>query len=158
MDQVALMDVLPPSEPGSPHTTTLEGMGEGSLDDLGAASHALLTDLRAQAVAVGVDGVACRLITVPAGESLSLRLGNPGLPGAVVEVFQDGAGVVALVGDEFGRLCRRRLPADACQVRLRRLQGALERRCIALMRRVNLGRDHRTGVEIDGVFRLVGGL
>jgi hypothetical protein len=45
---------------------------------------------------------------VPAGENLSLRLGDARFPRAAVEILQHAAGVVALVGDEFGRLCPRR--------------------------------------------------
>jgi hypothetical protein len=38
VDQVALVDVLPPSEPSSPHAAALQIVGERSFDDLGAAS------------------------------------------------------------------------------------------------------------------------
>ena len=70
--------------------------------------------------------------------------------------FQHRAGVVAFVGDEFGRRHRRRRAIDFRQVRRRRLQRVRQRRRVAVVRRVDLGRDDGAGIEIDGVFRLVG--
>jgi hypothetical protein len=44
VNEVALVDVLAASEPAPPHAAALEGVGEGSLDDLGAFSHRRLAD------------------------------------------------------------------------------------------------------------------
>src|SRR5512133_4061054 len=93
VDQVALVDVLAPAQPSSPHAAALQIVGERSLGDLGAASHRCLTDGGAQAIAVGVDGVPRLGIAVPAQDRRALRLGDPRLPDAAGEVFQHRAGV-----------------------------------------------------------------
>ena len=88
-----------------PHSTPCARDGGVNRSLLFAARTAGATEIYrvggAQAIAVGVDGDACLAIAVPAGEALSLRLSDPRLPDTVGEVFQDRAGVVALVGDEF---------------------------------------------------------
>jgi hypothetical protein len=98
---------------------------EQSFAHTGTWRHA--PNLVARARAVGIDGSARRLVTMPSGEPLALRLGDPRLADAAVEIRQYGAGVVALVGNQFGGFCGRRRPADAGQVRLRRPQRILQR-------------------------------
>ena len=92
VDQVALVDVLAPAQPGSPHAAALQVVSERSLDDLRPLPHALLADRRAQPVAVGVDGVPRLGIAVPAKERRALRLGDPRLPDAAVEILESSPG------------------------------------------------------------------
>jgi hypothetical protein len=89
-------------------------------------------------------------ITTPALNLLGLGLGDPGLPRAAGEVLQDGAAVIALVGDQLdgtvdGRAAARRVQAPGC-----RLQGVAERGGAAAVRRLDLGRDDRLSVEVHG--------
>src|SRR3954454_9592389 len=48
-----------------------------------------------------------RGVTVPAGESLLLLLGDAALPGAVLQCLQSLTRMIALVGDHLGRGLRR---------------------------------------------------
>jgi hypothetical protein len=76
MDQVALVDVLPPAEPRSAYPAALQIVGERALDEFGPVPHPGLADLGAQPVAVGVARGACVFVAVPAEEALALRLGD----------------------------------------------------------------------------------
>ena len=68
---------------------------------------------------------------MPAQHTVAPRLGDPGRPGAGVEVLQDLAAVVALVGHDLrGRLGRRR-QVEGFEVRRRDLEGCLERLRVA---------------------------
>src|ERR1700693_5569840 len=55
MDQVALVEVLPPAQPGAAPAAAIEDMGEGALDQLAAPAHGLAPDIRSQPHAIGVD-------------------------------------------------------------------------------------------------------
>src|SRR5207344_3505114 len=66
MDQIALVDILAPAQPGPPHAASVEIMGEGSLDDFRPPSHRLLADRRTQASAVGIDRRARLVVAAPA--------------------------------------------------------------------------------------------
>ena len=80
MDQAALLDVRPAAQPGAAQAAAVEGEREAALDPLGAQRES----------------------------RLGLGLGDPGLPRAAGELLQDGAAVIALVGDQLGRALERR--------------------------------------------------
>src|ERR1700683_2667757 len=65
MNQVALVEVLPPAQPGAAHAAAIEDMGEGALDQLAAPAHGLAPDIRSQPHAIGVDRFARRLVAMP---------------------------------------------------------------------------------------------
>src|ERR671927_1120517 len=77
MDQVALVDVLPASQPRPAHPAPVQHVSEGALDDLGAFAQGLLADRGAQPNAIVVDRPTGFLISVPAAQALAPGLGNP---------------------------------------------------------------------------------
>ena len=156
VDQVALVNVLTTAQPGSSHAAPIQDVGEGPLDDLGPLAHGLFADARLQAGAIVVDRPARLFVPVPAGKCRAPRLGDPGRPGATVQAFQNGARMVAFVGHTLRRRVRRRLAAGIRQMAFGTRQRALDRPGVALVGGMQFGRRHRAGVEIDGVFRLVG--
>ena len=93
---------------------------------------------------------------MPAGKARLPGLGDARLPYPAVEGLQQGARMIALVGDQFARffLCRR--STDLRQVVLRRRQRAFDRPCVALIGRMEHRRDDDAGVEINRVLGLVG--
>src|SRR4051794_24077637 len=54
VNQVALVNIVAPAQPGPAHAASVEIMGEGPLDDFRAPSHRLLADRRTQAGPVGI--------------------------------------------------------------------------------------------------------
>ena len=156
VDQVALVNVLTTAQPSSPHAAPIQDVGEGPLDDLGPLAHGLFADARLQTGAIVADRPARLFVPVPAGKCRAPRLGDPGRPGATVQAFQNGARMVAFVGHTLRRRVRRRLAAGIRQMAFGTRQRALDRPGVALVGGMQFGRRHRAGVEIDGVFRLVG--
>ncbi len=69
VEQAALVHVLPPAQPGSSHAATIEAVGKGTLDDLGAQLEGLPGDLGQEARPVVERGE----IVAPA-RRLGLRL------------------------------------------------------------------------------------
>src|SRR4051812_45098003 len=100
------MDVLPAPQPRPAQTTPVQDVREGALDEFRPVAHRLLAYTRAQPNAVVVNRPARIRVAVPARDALALRFGNPGLPRTPVQVFQDRAGVVSLVGHAFGGIIR----------------------------------------------------
>src|SRR4051794_21249401 len=70
--------------------------------------------------AVVVNRPARVRVAVPARDAPALRFGNPAFPRPPVQVLQDGARVIALVGHALGRVVRRGRRAHARQVTLDR--------------------------------------
>ena len=66
VDQVALVNIVAPAQPGPAHAAAVEVMGEGSLDDFRPPPHRLLADRRTQAGAVCVDRRTGFVVAVPA--------------------------------------------------------------------------------------------
>ena len=93
---------------------------------------------------------------MPARDAPALGFSNPGLPRTPVEVLQDRARVIALVGHALSRVVRRGRCTHARQVAPRRVQGAGDGGGVAFVSRMHLGCHHRPSVQIDGVFGLVG--
>src|SRR5207344_1018800 len=65
VDQIALMDILAPAQPGPAHAASVEIMGKGSLDDFRPQPHRLLADPRTKTDAVGIDRHPRLVVTVP---------------------------------------------------------------------------------------------
>src|SRR3712207_3810606 len=80
VDQIALVDVLPDPQPRPAHSTAVQDVSEGALDQLRSFAHRLLADLRAQPNAVVINRPARIRVPVPAREGPALRFGNPGRP------------------------------------------------------------------------------
>ena len=64
--------------------------------------------------------------------------------------------MIALVGDQLGRRLRRRRRVDRREMRGGTGQRARHGRGVALVGGMHLGRDHRAGVEVHRMLRLVG--
>ena len=64
--------------------------------------------------------------------------------------------MIALVRDQLGRVFRRRGSIDRRQIGCGRLERARQGRGVALVGRVDLGRDDGAGVEIDRMLGFVG--
>ena len=154
--QVSLVHVLAPAQPSSAHAAAIQVVGKGALDDLGAPLEGLAGDPGGEPCAVVGDRAPRRLVTAPARKALLLGLGDPGLPGTVVQGLQDRPCVIAFVGDAFGRVLRRRGRIHRLEVCLGHRQGLAKRRGVALIGRVQLGRHHRARVQIHRVLGLVG--
>ena len=93
---------------------------------------------------------------MPAMDARALLLGDPALPGAVFQILQAVARVIALVGDQLGRILRGRGGIDRRQVGFGRLERARQGRGVAPIGGMDLGRDDGPGVEIDRMLGLVG--
>ena len=76
LDQVALFDVPGTAQPGAAQAADVEDEGEAALDLFGAQLESLAGDRALQPRPVVVDRPASRVVTVPAGESLLLLLGD----------------------------------------------------------------------------------
>src|SRR3954454_2947357 len=83
--------------------TDVEDEGEATLNLFGAQLESLAGNCALQPCPIVVDGPASRVVAVPAGKSLLLFLGDTAFPGAVLQVLQHIAGMIALVGDHLGR-------------------------------------------------------
>ena len=135
MDEIALLDVLSAARMGPAQAATVEDQREAALDLLGAQRQSLLADPRAQARAIAVNRAPGLEIATPALDRLGLRLGDPGLPATTAgAILQDGAAVVALVGDQLGRALDRRAAAGRVQTSAGGFQGVAERAGITLVR------------------------
>ena len=66
VEQVSLVHILSPAQPGSSHAATIEVMGKAALDDLGAQLESLAGDPGLEPRTVVGDRAPRRLITVPA--------------------------------------------------------------------------------------------
>src|SRR3954451_8353098 len=95
-----------------------------------------------------------RGVTVPAGESLLLLLGDAALPGAVLQCLQALTRMIARVGDHLGRSLRGRRAADQIEHGFGLFQRASQRLGVPLVGRMDPGRHDHAGVEIDGVLGL----
>ncbi len=155
VDQVALVDVLPPTQPAPSHAATAEHRGEAAFDDPGAQTQGGARDAGKQPDAVVDHRAAGGVVAMPAQEAVALRRGDAGLPRAAVERLQRLAGMVALVGDQFGRRRRARRCLDRVEMPRGARQRARQGGGVAAIGGVHLGRDHRAGVEVDRVLRLV---
>ncbi len=152
------MNVVATAQPGSAHAAAIEDVGERAFDDLGAQLERRLRHPRQQPRPVVVDGAARVVVAVPARDplALALGLGDPRLPGAVLEGFEHRASEVTLVGHQLRRGLRRRRRVHRRQVGLGRRQRRRQGGGVALVGGMQFGGDHRPGVEIDRVLRLVG--
>ena len=86
---------------------------------------------------------------MPAADARLFLLGDPALPGAVLQALQPVARMVALVRDQLGRVLRGRRRSDRGQVGLCGLERLRQGRGVTLIGRVDLGRDDGAGVEVD---------
>jgi hypothetical protein len=66
VDQVALVNIFAPAQPGPAHATSVEIMGEGPLDDFRPPPHRLLANPGTQAGAVRIDRRTGFVVAVPA--------------------------------------------------------------------------------------------
>src|SRR3954465_13985303 len=98
MDQVSLVDVLAAAQPGPSHAAAIQDQRKSTLHQFGTELERLPGHLGQQPGAVVVDGAACGIVAVPAQEAIAPRLGDAALPRPVLELFQTGTGMVALVG------------------------------------------------------------
>src|SRR3954470_1139925 len=122
---------------------------------IGAELERLPGHLGQQPGAVVVDGATRGIVPVPAQEAFAPRLGDAALPWPVLEFFQTGAGMVALVGHQFGRVLGRRRRIDSGQVGGRTRQRFRQGGGVALVGLVHLDRHYRAGVEVHRMFGLV---
>ena len=83
-------------------------------------------------------------------------LGDAALPGAILQLLQPVARVVAFVGHQLGRGLPRRGGIDGGEVDFGRLERTRQGRGVALVGGMDLRRDDGPGVEIDRVLGLVG--
>src|SRR4051812_14489018 len=102
LDQVALFDVPGTAQPGAAQATDVEDESEAALDLLRPQPEGLAGDRALEPRPVVVDCPTSRVVTLPAGESLLLLLGDAALPGAVLQCLQALARMIALVGDHLG--------------------------------------------------------
>jgi hypothetical protein len=154
--EVALVQVLPPAQPRPPEAAAVEHEGEAALAQLGPELECLLGHTRTQPGAIVVDRPTALTVAVPAVHARHLRLGDAALPGAVLQVLQPAAGVIALVRDQLGRVLRRRGGVDRRQIGLGRLEHPWQGCGVAPVGGVDLRRDDGAGVQIDRVLGLVG--
>ncbi len=89
VEQVSLVHILSPAQPGSSHAATIEVVGKAALDDLGAQLEGLAGDPGLEPRTVVGDRAPRRLITVLARKAGLLGRRDPGLPGTVVQSPQD---------------------------------------------------------------------
>ena len=89
VEQVALVHVLAPAQPGSSHAATIEAVGKGAFHDFGAQLEGLPGDLGQEPRPVVGDRAPRRLVATPAREALRLGLGDPRLPGTIIQGLQD---------------------------------------------------------------------
>ena len=89
VEQVSLVHILSPAQPGSSHAATIEVVGKAALDDLGAQLEGLAGDPGLEPRTVVGDRAPRRLITVPARKAGLLGRRDPDLPGTVVQSPQD---------------------------------------------------------------------
>src|SRR5689334_1630708 len=101
--EVALLQVLPPAQPGPAHPAAVEGQREAPLDQLGPELERLPGHPGAEPGPVVVDRPTGRLVAAPAVDAGALLLRDPALPGAVLQLPQPVARVVPLVGHQLGR-------------------------------------------------------
>ena len=87
--QVSLVHILAPAQPGPAHAAAIEAVGKAALDDLGAQLEGIAGERGLEPHAVVGDRPARRLVTAPARKALLPGLGDPGLPGTVVQGLQD---------------------------------------------------------------------
>ena len=87
--QASLVHSLAPAQPGSAHASAIEVVGKGAFDNLGAQLEGLPGDAGLEPRPVADDRAARRLVAARAREAGLLGLGDPGLPGAVVQGLQD---------------------------------------------------------------------
>ena len=80
VEQVSLVHILSPAQPGSSHAATIEVVGKAALDDLGAQLEGLAGDPGLEPRTVVGDRVPSRLITMPREKPVCL--------GAAIRVFQ----------------------------------------------------------------------
>jgi hypothetical protein len=67
----------------------LADLSEAALDHFSALAHGVPPDVGLQPCAVGVNGMACRLVTTPAQVTIGgLRLSDACFPNAAIEVLQ----------------------------------------------------------------------
>jgi hypothetical protein len=66
VNQVALVNIVVPAQPGPAHAASVEIMGKGPLDDFRSPSHRLLAYRRTQAGAVRIDRRTGFIVAVPA--------------------------------------------------------------------------------------------
>jgi hypothetical protein len=154
--EVALLQVLAPAQPGPAHAAAVEHQREAALDQLGPELERLLGHPRAQPRAIVVHRPPGRLVAVPAADPRHLLLGDAAPPGAVLQLLQALARMVALVGDQLGRVLRPRGGIDRRQVGFGRLKRLGQGRGVAAVGGVDLGGDDGAGVEVDRVLGLVG--
>jgi len=103
VQEVAFVDDRAVRQPGSAHAATIQEHGESALDELGAEPEGRLGEPGQQAHSIVVDGPPGGVIAAPAADLRAQLFGDAALPAAAVEVLQDLAEMVALVGDELGR-------------------------------------------------------
>ena len=93
---------------------------------------------------------------MPAMDASHLLLGDPALPGAVFQILEPVARVVAFVRDQLGRIVHGRGGIDRRQIGFGRLERVRQGRGVAPVGGMDLGRDDGRGVEIDRMLGLVG--
>ena len=86
VEQVSLVHILSPAQPGSSHAATIEVVGKAALDDLGAQLEGLAGDPGLEPRTVVGDRAPRRLITVPARKAGLLGRRDPGCVSKVVEI------------------------------------------------------------------------
>ena len=88
LDQVALFHILNAAQPGAAQAADVEDEGEAALDLLRPQLESLAGDRALEPRPVVVDRPPGRVVTLPAGESLLLLLGDAALPGAVLQCLK----------------------------------------------------------------------
>src|SRR5210317_1274608 len=153
--QVSFVHVLTSAQPGSAHAAAIEVMGKRALYDLGAQLESRAGDTRFEPHAVVGNRATRCLVTTPTRKSSLFRLTNPGLPGASVEVFQDGPSVIAFVGHTFGWVLHSRRQIHCFERGLSHRQGLAKGRGVTLIGWMQFGRHNRACVQVDRMLGLV---
>src|SRR4029453_2527494 len=101
VDQVALLHVLPATQPDPAHATAIEDQSETAFHQFGAELEPLPCDPGEQPRSVVVDRPPRLIIAVPTQELITARLGDARLPRAAIKCVQPNARVISLFGDSL---------------------------------------------------------
>src|SRR5512134_3581776 len=93
VEEVALAQVLPATQPGPAQATAIQDQGKAALAELGPELERLPGHPGPQPGTVVVDRPPCVVVTVPAVNACHLLLGDPALPGTVLQRLQAIAAV-----------------------------------------------------------------
>ena len=96
------------------------------------------------------------MVTFPVEQPVRLRLGDPRLPNSAIQFFHYFPRMVAFVRNDLRRSRAYRRTTDVGKILPGGFERLADRRRVPLVGLVDIGGDNRSGVQVHGVFGLVG--